>query len=425
MKRGMAAVVLLLWVQGELTGQQERFRASVERLETALKQMRELGRLGDRALGKARRAHREAAWVYGALRRALEETEPAPGVTVKDVEPRVRNVTKALRAVMDLGMGVGPALQSRIGALEAEVAAAEGKAKSALGFLAATLRRTKDALVAHEARRAIAAQGGGIYLGMWEAQRRERALYLEGFRLLLEDIAAPEGERVLAADAIGQLTRVEDEDERSRMISVCRGILGSKSPVPPKSVRDAAVFALARLGERGPLLERVRPILKTLSVLARGEAPDANRILALQFELASLYMGAYEYENATRAYAPALGILYQNVTFQRTGAEGRGEIANALYNLACTLARSHHSEKALAILDQAFAWGLRSFAWCRKDGDLKSLHADGALERVVSPWEKGERRPGEGILSAAEYLSLMAPFLPDGKPSKKRESEKR
>lgn len=419
MKHAVVGFLLAFWSSTWVLGQSDGVAKDVERLESSLLEVRELGEIAGRALGKARRSDRDGAWVYAAVRRSLETVKPVTGLAGEDVAPRVRRLTKALRAVINDGMEAASRLRIRIGELERERGARGGETKgSAASFLIAMLGRTADSVVATAARKAMKAKGGGVYLGMWEAERAWRAHYLEGFRLILQDIAAPENQRILAADAIGQLTLTKNASERTRMIGVCRAVLDSKSPVPPSGVRDAAAFALARLGDRGPLLSRVRPIMKQLQDLAHQESPDANRILGLQLELAALYMGAYEYENATRAYASALGILYQNVTYDRTSVEGRAEIANALYNLACTLARSGRTQKAVTILDQAFAWGLRSFAWCRKDGDLATLRASSRLEPLITAWETGEKKPGQGILPASNYLKLMAAFLPGAKPSK-------
>ncbi len=419
MRIEVAAVLLMLCVPPWALGQEEKIARDVARLETCLVQTRELGETAARALGRARRSHREGAWVYGALRRTLEGAKPVVGLGKKDVAARVQRLTKALRSVIDDGMEAVLPLRTRIGELKNEGAVEAGEPKnSTVAFLVAILGRVEDSVVAAAARKALGTKGGGVYLGMWEKERAWRANYLEGFRLILEDIVAAEDQRVLAADAIGQLTLTEDASERARMIGICRGVLTSKAPVPPAGVRDAVIFALARLGEREPFLSRVRPIMKQLKDLSRQEPPDANRILGLQLELAALYMGAYDYENATRAYASALGILYQNVTFDRTSPQGRAEIANALYNLACTLARSGRSNKALAILDQAFAWGLRSFSWCRKDGDLKSLRAQPRFDPLLDAWEKGRKKPGDGILPGSDFLKLMAAFLPSTNPSK-------
>ncbi len=124
--------------------------------------------------------------------------------------------------------------------------------------------------------------------------------------------------------------------------------------------------------------------------LRQALGPDDARTLVCMDALTDVYLRQQRYADAERLRRDVLAAK------RRTLGESDPEVADRMYNLACTTALQGKRDESLAWLRQSVEHGYANADWMTKDTDLTSLHGDPRFEALVAEARKKApaARPG-------------------------------
>lgn len=230
--------------------------------------------------------------------------------------------------------------------------------------------RTVERRDVEQALRALIPSDGDIghFDGMFERVAALGAGAVPHLAAIARDEAMEDRMRVLAVEALGESAGAGD-------LGVLRELAGAEL-LPQDSLSQAAIYALAKLGDRTRLDQQI-PYLREQLQRVKRENPQHPLLGRLCSELAIRYLRTDAYDDAIRCYHDAV----------RASPTERGI---NLYNLACAFALKGDTDRALDALEQSVREGYRGFAWMLRDGDLKSLRELPRFKKLLEGRTKKE-----------------------------------
>ncbi len=154
----------------------------------------------------------------------------------------------------------------------------------------------------------------------------------------------------MAAEGVSQLATAEEKPVVARLRTVWT------DKTAHAEMREAAMRALAKLGDSGPLNEVVSNHRKAMDKAREETPPNYNIILPTCRALGYLYLTVNQPDNALRYYTAYANVLF-GFPYPAKNPALMTLSANVFYNMACAASNLKSHYLSLWALNQHFNYG--------------------------------------------------------------------